>query len=74
VALKQHTADLTQQYKQLSADYEQLHQIVRHKITDGWYVNASFFVVWSRERPASSSSSGSAIVLVQKNFGNTIKL
>jgi len=28
VALKQHTADLTQQYKQLSADYEQLRQII----------------------------------------------
>jgi hypothetical protein len=28
VASEQHTADLTQQYKQLSADYEQLRQII----------------------------------------------
>jgi len=34
-----------------------------HEITDGWYVCASFLVVWSRERPASSSSSAT-IVLV----------
>jgi hypothetical protein len=34
-------------------------------ITEGWYMCAPFLVVWSREQPASSStSSSSTIVLV----------
>jgi hypothetical protein len=36
----------------------------RHEITDGRYVCALFLAVWSRERPASSSSSTNGVIVL----------
>jgi len=61
MALKQHKANLTEKYEQLSVNYKQLHQMVLNITSQSGDTCAPLFL--DVQQSTSSSSSNSAIVL-----------